>query len=76
MVELKQVDLAEFMGIFSAVGNKSAARDMEMIDRRVQESAQDFTNYKGHDRGQKGVKLADGFLQQEGLVRYLKRFVF
>mmetsp|Transcript_19443 Transcript_19443/g.48572 ORF Transcript_19443/g.48572 Transcript_19443/m.48572 type:complete len:575 (+) Transcript_19443:50-1774(+) len=65
------VDLAEFMGIFSAVGNKSAARDMEMIDRRVQESAQDFTNYKGHDRGQKGVKLADGFLQQDEFIFHM-----
>eukprot|EP00966_Prymnesium_polylepis_P278174 6427718-Prymnesium_polylepis.2 len=52
------------MGIFSAVGEKNAARDMALMDTKGDDTSQEFTKYEGHDRSTKKVNVSDGLLQQ------------
>ena len=59
------------MGIFSAAGEKNAARDMAMMDAKGDETAQDFTSYDGHDRSNKKVALSDGQLQEDEFVFFM-----
>jgi len=65
------VDLAEFMGIFSAVGEKNAARDMALMDTKNDDTSQEFTKYEGHDRSQKRVNVSDGQLQQDEFIFHM-----
>jgi len=65
------VDLAEFMGIFSAVGEKNAARDMALMDTKGDDTSQEFTKYEGHDRSTKKVNVSDGLLQQDEFIFHM-----
>ena len=59
------------MGLFSAAGEKNAARDMAMMDSKGDDTAQDFTAYDGHDRSNKKVNLSDGLLQQDEFIFFM-----
>lgn len=65
------VDLAEFLGIFSAAGEKNAQRDMQLMDARGEESTAEVTKYGGFSREQKNVEGADGQLQQDEFIFHM-----
>ena len=66
------VDLAEFIGIFSKVGERNAQRDMELIDAKGGEKhTSEVTKYGGFSREQKNVEETDGLLQQDEFIFHM-----